>query len=98
MIRQMAQSLETDRWLAGSEYSLADAAAVPYMVRAQALKLDALWKDIPDVSTWLDAAIDRAEKLDLSDPWGSTSFAELVHRHARDEAAAISRLLSELTT
>ena len=96
VVEQMAQALNLNNWLAGPTYSLADAAAVPYMVRATALKLDDLWQDLPQVSTWLDAAVDRAEQLDLSDPWGSGSFAQMVKTHATEEASGIQRLLSQL--
>ena len=93
---QMDDSLTAGPWLAGESYSLADAAAVPYMVRATALRLDPLWADRPRVSAWLDRAVGRAEALEVTDPWGSASFQNMVGQHAADAREETRQLIESL--
>jgi glutathione S-transferase len=97
VVAQLDDALATGQWLAGDEFSLADATAAPYMVRARALKLDGLWKARPRVGTWLDRAIGRTAGYDLSEPWGSSSLAELVADHAEREAERIQELIAQVT-
>jgi glutathione S-transferase len=52
-IGEMEAALESSRWLAGDEYSLADAAATPYLHRAEILGMDGLWAARPHVAEWL---------------------------------------------
>jgi glutathione S-transferase len=52
-IGEMEATLESSRWLAGDEYSLADAAATPYLHRAELLGMDVLWTARPHVAEWL---------------------------------------------
>lgn len=82
-------------WLAGEAFSLADAAAVPYMVRARGLRLAPLWSEHERVAAWLERATAAAEALPLDEVFGSTSFHEMVARHAAREAAGIDRLLEK---
>lgn len=96
VVAQMDDGLTPGPWLAGKTYSLADAAAVPYMVRATALHLDLLWADLPRVSAWLDRAISRAEGLSITDPWGSPSFQTMVAMHADRARDETQRLIENL--
>jgi glutathione S-transferase len=50
----MARQLDTTPWLAGAEYSLADVALIPYVVRLDHLALSWMW-DGPraSVGRWL---------------------------------------------
>jgi glutathione S-transferase len=72
-------------WLAGAEFSLADIAVVPYVVRLELLRMQRLWDKRPGVAAWykrvlarpsvkkeiLDrmTAEDRAPFEALQDPW-----------------------------
>lgn len=94
VISLMADALRDYPWLAGDGYSLADAAAVPYLVRAQSLKLDRLWQGRSEIESWLQRAVERAEALELEDPWGSSGFATMVAQYAEQESTAILSLLN----
>ena len=91
---QLADALVGHDWLAGSRYSLADAAALPYMFRARALNLAPLWEAEGRVTAWLDRGLEHAARLPLTDIWGSESFHAMVAGHADAAAAEIQQLLS----
>lgn len=52
-IGDMERALGEGAWLAGADYSLADAAATPYLNRARMLGMEALWSARPRVADWL---------------------------------------------
>ncbi len=54
-IGDMEEALKHAPYLAGADYSLADAAATPYIFRAEALGMDGLWSERrPNVGLWYD--------------------------------------------
>ena len=89
LIQWIQESTERGPWLAGPDYSLADIAATPYMVRLEMLKLSRMWDHKPGVAKWweriktrpsYEAAItkwlrpdDFARYEKLSDPWTDVS-------------------------
>jgi glutathione S-transferase len=46
-------------WLAGSDFSLADIAAVPYILRLELLKMSRLWEHRPGVAAWYKRVLAR---------------------------------------
>jgi glutathione S-transferase len=52
MLRWIQDSTERGPWLAGPDFSLADIAAIPYMVRLEMLKLSRLWDKKAGVARW----------------------------------------------
>jgi glutathione S-transferase len=50
---EMEAALADAPYLAGEAYSLADAAATPYVNRAEMIGMDVLWSDRPRVAAWL---------------------------------------------
>lgn len=56
----MEQTLARSPYLAGDSYSLADAAATPYIHRAEMLAMDRLWTGRrPHVADWYDRVRQR---------------------------------------
>jgi len=54
-VGEMAATLERQPYLAGADYSLADAAATPYVNRAAMLGMEMLWAERrPQVGGWLE--------------------------------------------
>ena len=51
-IGEMDEALTLVPYLAGEQYSLADAAVTPYINRAAMLKLEGLWNERPGVAAW----------------------------------------------
>jgi glutathione S-transferase len=59
-IADMEAALAAYRYLAGAQYSLADAAATPYIFRAEAIGLDGLWLGRrPKVAEWYQRIRER---------------------------------------
>ena len=52
LLKWIQESTERGPWLAGPDYSLADIAATPYMVRLEMLKLSRMWDKKPGVAEW----------------------------------------------
>ena len=51
LLKMMDASLEKHPWLAG-EFSLADAAVIPYILRLELLKVKKVWQHLPRVEAW----------------------------------------------
>jgi len=82
VIGQLDSQLIQGPWLAGKTFSLADASAAPYMVRAKALNLSGLWDERVNIVPWLERAVDRTRAYALEEPWGSSSFQKVVEKYA----------------
>jgi glutathione S-transferase len=54
LFAMMETMLESSPYLAGDQWSLADAAATPYIWRLDKLKLAPLWKDRRGIAAWFD--------------------------------------------
>jgi glutathione S-transferase len=46
-------------WLAGGEFSLADIAAIPYVLRLELLRMSPLWEERPGVASWYKRVLAR---------------------------------------
>lgn len=56
-------------WLAGADFSLADIAAIPYMVRLEMLKLSRMWEDKPGVAQWWQRVKSRSSYKTAITDW-----------------------------
>jgi glutathione S-transferase len=82
---EIEAAMQRGPYLAGARYSLADAAATPYVWRLEQLKLSPMWQAMPGVAAWyarvrarpsfkaaVDAWVsdaDRKRYADEPDPW-----------------------------
>jgi glutathione S-transferase len=68
-------------WLAGSRFSLADVAAIPYVLRLDLLKMARLWDTRPGVAAWYARMRERPsvkkEMLDRMTPEDRAPFNDL---------------------
>ena len=68
-------------WLAGAEFSLADVAAVPYVLRLELLRMDRLWDERSGVAAWYKRVLARPsvrkEILDRMTPEDHAPFKKL---------------------
>ena len=85
----------SNTWLCGEQFSLADATAVPYLVRIRNIGLENLWQDRPAIATWMANAVAHVEAYNMDQPWGSAAFHKMVAGHVENEAAGIQQLLQE---
>jgi glutathione S-transferase len=60
LISWMAKDLKNAPYLAGTAFSNADCAVIPYILRLELLKLDAMWKSEPAVADWWSRMRSRA--------------------------------------
>ena len=70
MLNDMAHQLEKTPWLAGNQFSLADTAVLPYVVRLEHLMQSWLWEDVPQraaVGDWLARAKARKGFAGIAD-------------------------------
>lgn len=59
LLSEMNNILAEQTWLAGPDWSLADAALTPYVVRLEELKIERMFEHHRHVRRWLDAAKSR---------------------------------------
>jgi glutathione S-transferase len=52
LLKMMDGALERGQWLAGDQFSLADAAVIPYILRMDLLKLKGIWDRLPRIEGW----------------------------------------------
>ncbi len=67
VISKMSQQLDQTPWLAGDEYSLADAAMLPYVCRLEDLNLSWMWDARAAVSKWLERSKARPNYSGIAD-------------------------------
>jgi glutathione S-transferase len=51
LLKMMDAALEKNQWLAG-DFSLADAAVIPYILRLDLLRLQNMWQKMPRIEDW----------------------------------------------
>jgi glutathione S-transferase len=54
-----AAALDEHSYLAGSGFSLADVAVVPYFIRLELLKMQGMWDDFPAIAGWMSRVRER---------------------------------------
>ncbi len=93
LLKMMDAALEHGPWLAGQQFSLADAAVIPYVLRLDLLKLDKLFKK--NIQAWYARMRERPsvkkEMLDRMTPQDKAPFEKL----EPDPWPTIKRLMEE---
>jgi glutathione S-transferase len=69
LLDMMERALASGPWLAGADWSLADAAATPYIWRLDKLKLSPLWQDRPGIAAWYERVKARPSFKTAVDDW-----------------------------
>ena len=76
LLSWMTDSLEGGAYLAGENFSNADCAVIPYILRLELLKLDGLWDRHPTVAAWWERMRERPSvKATIFDRMFETDWA-----------------------
>ena len=94
LLSDMEQTLAHGPWLAGDEYSLADIAYSPYMVRLQHLDFGERITTRPRVADWTRRLFaTTGYKLGVAQ-WFNSGYLELFERERPGAQARVQQLLS----
>jgi len=85
-------AIKNGPYLAGQQWSLADAAATPYVWRLDKLKLARMWDDRPGVLAWYDRVRSRPSFKAAVDDWLSPADIER-YAHAPDPWPKVQNIL-----
>ena len=70
----MDRALQSQPWLLGTGYSLADIALTPYLVRVDALGFERVLARFPNLSRWYDQVRSRPSFDSAVERWGASDF------------------------
>jgi glutathione S-transferase len=96
-IGEMEAALGDAPYLAGEAYSLADAAATPYVNRAGMIGMDVLWAERPRVAAWLARVRERSSFDDAITRWMSDADHDRFDVPRAETAAKVREILSSPT-
>lgn len=96
VIESMAQALSANEWLAGNEYTLADAALLPYVLRLEHLAMDWMWADQPRraVQDWYQRSRQRANYRAITD-YLDPAYVALASEKGKEAALQLKAMLQE---
>src|SRR4051812_33097803 len=89
---EMEKALTQTAHLAGDSYSLADAAATPYVNRAGMLGMEALWRRRPRLQAWLEGVMQRPNFTRAVSKW----FTEDDRERFTVDREAVGRALAQI--
>lgn len=93
VVAKMARRLDSSTWLAGDEYSLADLAILPYIIRLEDLSLAWIWDGArASVGRWLDRSKHRKNFSAIAD-YHDPKYLELMGQTGRDATPRIKSIL-----
>lgn len=98
LVDDMESALRPGQWLAGRALSLADAAALPYVLRLDQLGLSPLVSNEarPRVADWLARMQSRDSYATAIDAWVPSAVVDVFRKNGEAEWPQIEKLLSSL--
>lgn len=88
----MADQLEHAPWLAGSEYSLADAALLPYVCRLEHLAMSWMWDHRASIARWFERCRERSNYVGIAD-YLDAHYLALMHESGESARPALEAAL-----
>ena len=80
-------------WLAGSDFSLADIAYIPYMIRLEHLQLQILWDSRPRVASWYAHLRERSSFRAAITEWLNQAYLPLMEEKGKEAQPKIKTIL-----
>ena len=96
LYRDMDAVLGRQRWLAGDDYSIADAAFTPYVARLDHLDVMGLLDRTPCVADWYRRLQARPSFADAIVRWENPKYLELMKRQGRENWPKIREIVARL--
>ena len=97
-LAQMEQALGQGSWLAGTDYSLADIALTPYLVRIEMLGIWELWRAAhPRVAEWFERVKSRPSFGPALFQYMPEELRATMLANGRRSAAQLQRILASLS-
>ena len=96
LLTDMERALANSVWLAGNEYSLADAAYTPYLTRLDHLNLLAWIADCPKVAAWYDRIRSRPSYEAAMKKWENQRYVSLMREKGEGAWPKIKTTLQNL--
>jgi glutathione S-transferase len=97
LYRDMDASLAQHKWLAGDDYSIADAAFTPYVVRLDHLDIMGMLDGTPRVADWYSRLKSRPSFTDAITKWENDDYLTLMRGRGRDDWPKIQSIIQSLS-
>ena len=94
MIADMERQLGETPWLAGADYSLADAGFTPYVNRLDQLQLSPIWADRPNVSAWYERVRAQPSFAIATGDWFDAKNIDLMAEKGAEEWPRVRDMLA----
>jgi len=96
LYRDMDAAMANHAWLAGNQYSIADAAFTPYVVRLEHLDVLGLVDPTPRVADWYRRIKARPSFEAAIVRWENAGYLQLMKRQGRENWPKIERIVAAL--
>ena len=94
LLGDFESALTDSDWLAGKDFSLADIAYAPYMVRLDQLQLRFLWDHRPHVARWYDTLQKRPGFHTGLVEWFNSAYLTLMEEKGKEVNSKIKAILA----
>jgi glutathione S-transferase len=96
LLNEMEQALNTQRWLAGNGYTIADAALTPYIARLEHLNILGLIDSRPHVVDWYARVKARPSFHDGISMWENADYLALMQSRGAEAWPRVQEIAREL--
>ena len=94
LLGDIEAALGEGAWLAGDDYSLADAGYTPYMVRLEHLQLGWMWDARPRLAEWFDRLRARPSFDVAVTAWFNDTYLPLMAEKGTEAAPQVKSILA----
>ncbi len=94
LLGDIEAALARGKWLAGEDYSLADIAYTPYMVRLEHLQLSWMWDDRPHLAEWYARLRARPSFETAMTAWFNDQYLPLMAEKGAEAVPRVKAILA----
>jgi glutathione S-transferase len=96
LLDEMEEALSKRRWLAGDNYSLADVAFTPYIVRLEHLSILQILDNYPRVGDWYGRCKKRPSFDSAMRNWENADYLKLMHKGGEQHWPEMAAMITQL--